>query len=253
MRITKYQKSKNNTYIVTIDNEPYQLYDDIIVKYSLLLKKDITKEELTDIINANNQRKCYYQALQYLSKKMRTKKEIRNYLEKKDFNKEQINITIEKLVSEKYLDEEKYLMAYLNDALRFTTDGPQKIKQKLFLLALDKELVTTKLNEIENEVWQEKCDKLAQKKVASNHKDSRQIIIQKVTQYLLHNGYEQKYITQSLSKIDISSNLTNLKKEYDKQKQKLSKKYSESNLDFQIKMKLLNKGYTVEEINDIIF
>ena len=144
-------------------------------------------------------------------------------------------------------------MAYLNDALRFTTDGPQKIKQKLFLLALDKELVTTKLNEIENEVWQEKCDKLAQKKVASNHKDSRQIIIQKVTQYLLHNGYEQKYITQSLSKIDISSNLTNLKKEYDKQKQKLSKKYSESNLDFQIKMKLLNTGYTVEEINDIIF
>ena len=43
MRITKYQKSKKNTYLVTIDNNDYLLFDDIIVKYTLLLKKEIRK------------------------------------------------------------------------------------------------------------------------------------------------------------------------------------------------------------------
>lgn len=252
MRITKYQKSKKNTYLVTIDNNDYLLFDDIIVKYTLLLKKEITKKELEMVLKDNQELKCYYKALDYLSKKMRTKKEVKKYLEKNEFNKEEINKTITKLTKEKYLDEESYLNAYISDSLRFSNDGSLKIKQKLINLGLNKELIISKLNAIDDDIWQDKCDKLSLKKVKCNNKDSKQVILLKIKNYLINNGYEIKYINNSLSKLNIETNLDNLEKEYNKLKIKLSKKYEGSNLEFQIKMKLLNKGYTNEEIVHVI-
>ena len=43
MNITKFKKDKGNKYKVIIDNEEYILYDDTILKYSLLTKKNIDK------------------------------------------------------------------------------------------------------------------------------------------------------------------------------------------------------------------
>ena len=252
MRITKYKKSKKNTYLVTIDNDEYLLYDDIIVKYTLLLKKEITKNDLERILKDNQELKCYYKSLDYLSKKMRSKKEVIKYLEKNLFTKEEINKTIIKLTNEKYLDEENYLNAYLSDSLRFSNDGSLKIKQKLINLGLNKDLIINKLSLVEDHIWQEKCDKLALKKAKSNSKDSKQVILLKIKNFLINNGYELKYINNSLAKLNIETNLNNLEKEYKKIKAKLSKKYVGSNLDFQIKMKLLNKGYTNEEIVHLI-
>ena len=251
MKIIKYQKSKKNTYLVTIDNQEYSLYDDIIIKYNLLLKKEITKNELVLILKANQELDCYYEALKYLSHKMRTKKEVIKYLDKK-FAKDEINKCINKLVKEKYIDEDVYINAYLSDCLRFSSEGKLKIKQKLINLGLDKELIINKLNEIPDLTWQEKCDKLALKKVNANHKDSKQLIINKVKNYLLNNGYELKYIENTLSKIKIETNRDVLNKEYLKIKNKLSKKYDGSNLEFQVKMKLIAKGYTVDEINNFV-
>lgn len=252
MQITKYKKAKKNTYLVTIDNNEYLLYDDIIVKYTLLLKKEITKNDLERILKDNQELKCYYKSLDYLSKKMRSKKEVIKYLEKNLFTKEEINKTIIKLTNEKYLDEENYLNAYLSDSLRFSNDGSLKIKQKLINLGLNKDLIINKLSLVEDHIWQEKCDKLALKKAKSNSKDSKQVILLKIKNFLINNGYELKYINNSLAKLNIETNLNNLEKEYEKIKAKLSKKYVGSNLDFQVKMKLLNKGYTNEEIVHVI-
>ena len=250
MHIIKYQKDKKNTYLVTIDDNSYSLYDDIIVKFSLLLKKEISKKELMEILKANEELKCYYKAVNYISRKMRTKKELEKYLSK-EFIKEDIDKAIEKLKKEKYLDEEMYLKAYINDSLRFSMDGKLKIKQKLINLGLNKELIMEKLLEVDDVIWQDKCDKLAHKKVLSNHKDSKQVIKNKVKNYLLNNGYELKYIENSLSKIKIESNIDNLRKEYVKIKEKLSRKYEGNDLEYMVKMKLLSKGYTSDEINKI--
>ena len=72
------QKLKNNKYEVLIDETKVVLYDDIIVKYSLLLNKEISKNELDKIVEENNKLDSYYKALKYISVKLRTKKEIKN-------------------------------------------------------------------------------------------------------------------------------------------------------------------------------
>ena len=78
MNIKKYKKLKDNRYQITLDNlEQIILYDDIILKYNLLLTKKIKNEEqLEEIKKDNDSLECYYKAIHYLSYKMRCKKEI---------------------------------------------------------------------------------------------------------------------------------------------------------------------------------
>ena len=49
MKIIKYTKMKSNKYKVKIDDIEVKLYDDVIVKYQLLRKKEITDEEINGI------------------------------------------------------------------------------------------------------------------------------------------------------------------------------------------------------------
>lgn len=44
MKIEKYSKGSSNKYKVTIDGEDYTLYDDVIIKFGLLLKKKLIQK-----------------------------------------------------------------------------------------------------------------------------------------------------------------------------------------------------------------
>ena len=79
MEIKKYCKAKDNTYEIHLDNgSVLNLYDDIIIKYSLLLKKSITSAELDEITKCNDDLKAYYLGLKFITKKMRSKLEVEN-------------------------------------------------------------------------------------------------------------------------------------------------------------------------------
>ena len=54
MNITKFIKDKGNKYKVIIDNDEYVLYDDAILKYSLLSKKYIDNELFEEVIKYND-------------------------------------------------------------------------------------------------------------------------------------------------------------------------------------------------------
>jgi len=83
MKILKYVKTKSNEYKITTDEGDYKLFDDIIIKSELLLKKDISKEEFANILAKNNMLKAYYSALKMVSIKMRSEIELKNLLKKK--------------------------------------------------------------------------------------------------------------------------------------------------------------------------
>ena len=252
MQIKSYKKGPKNTYILTIDNDKYTIYDDVIINNNLLLKKSITKDELNMVLNNNDTLKCYYEALNYLNRKMRSKKEIYKYLKQKDYDIKMINNTIEKLEKQKYLDDNKYVNAYVSDAIRFNNYGPNKIRENLKNLGIEETLINNKLLEIKEDTWFNKCQKLAIKKEKANHKDSPKIKKEKIKQYLITNGYEIKVINSVLENMNFKFDIDALQKEYNKQKLRLSKKYTGEKLRYQIEIKLKLKGYSEEEISKIV-
>lgn len=83
MKIQKYIKDKQNKYKVVIDDEDYILYDDVIIKYNLLLTSEISESEFKEIISYNDELKSYYDSIKYINRRLRSEKEMRDYLEKR--------------------------------------------------------------------------------------------------------------------------------------------------------------------------
>ncbi len=191
MEIKSYKKIKGNLYEVIIDDEKVNLYDDIIIKFSLLLKKEIDKKEFNKLISENDSLNAYYKCLKYLSTKLRSEKEIYNYL--KRFNILDVDIfnTIDKLKKDGYLDIKLYLKSYIKDQLNFSNNGPYKIKNNLINLGFKEADIDNYLEEIDKKVWQERIKKIISKRKKLSRKGDFKV---KNYIYLFNLGYEKNMI-----------------------------------------------------------
>ena len=168
MEIKSYKKKKSNLYEITFSNNTkINLYDDIILKYELLLKKEIDEKTLKEIIKDNSFLESYYLALKYLNVKLRTEKEIRKKL--KDYDNKVINYTIERLKKEGYLNDLVYIKAYINDSINLKLMGPNKITYELKKMGFKEDAINDYLSTFESEVWQNKIRKYITKKIQTNH------------------------------------------------------------------------------------
>lgn len=242
MKIQKYSKGKSNQYKVTIDDIEYALYDDVIIKFGLLLKKDIDASELKDIIKYNDELDSYYLSIKYITKKLRSEKEIYEYLKKKEISENIIQNTIIKLRENKFLNDDLYLKAYINDQINLSNNGPLKISKNLLSLGLDETLINNSLSTIEESTWEEKIDKYVNKKISTNHNSSVKMLKIKIINDLINLGYEKEMITSIINRYDIDDHDA-YKKEYEKAKRQLEKKYEGYELERKIREKLYRKGF----------
>ena len=251
MKIGKYTKMKSNKYKVEIDGEIIKLYDDVIVKYELLRKKEIDEDLFDEIVEYNDTAEAYYKALKYLTNKMRTEKEIHDYL-RKDYSRSVVASSIDKLKDNDYINKELYLKAYLNDRVNLSNDGPNKIRKDLIKLGYKEEEINDSIDSIDDNIWLEKIDNIIKRKIKTNKSYGSNKLKEKIHYELANNGYYKWMIDDIIIKNDFNINDNIVKKEYNKLYNRLSKKYDGSNLNYQIKMKLLQKGFYLEDIEKAI-
>ena len=131
MKINKFKKVGKSKYKIIFDNTDITLYEDVILKYDLLIKSEVDIDLIDKIIKENEHYDAFYSALNYIEIKMRNKKEIISYLKKKEFNDEIINETINKLEKLNLLNSKSYIQAFVNDKINLSSDGPYKIKKSV--------------------------------------------------------------------------------------------------------------------------
>ena len=49
MKIKKFTKLKNGMYNITLENFEFKIHEDLILKYNLLLTKEVTEEDITKL------------------------------------------------------------------------------------------------------------------------------------------------------------------------------------------------------------
>lgn len=247
MKIKKYTKDKGNKYKVLIDDINYTLYDDVIVKYSLLLKDEISEKELNAIVEENDKLSSYYDSIKYITKKMRSKLEIKEFLRKKMVNEKVIAETIKKLEENHFLNEELFIKAYVNDQINLTNNGKNKILKGLVKLGIDNDQASTYLDNIDNEVFMSKIDKYVDKKISTNKNSSIYMLKNKIMTDLINLGYEKSDIVEVLNSKEINDDEAK-KREYEKIRRSLEKKYSGDVLEYKVREKLYRKGFRSNEI-----
>lgn len=250
MKIQKYIKDKQNKYKVVIDDEEHILYDDVIIKFNLLLTKEIDNKTFKEMLNLNDELKSYYDSIKYINKRLRCEKEIYDYLEKKGISKEVATKTVKRLQNSKFLNDEVFLNAYFKDQINLTNNGPKKIEANLLKLGFNENLIKEKLNSIDVSIWNNKIDKYIDKKIKMNHTSSSNMLKIKITNDLINLGFLKEDIVSILNKKDISEECS-LKKEYMKSKRLLSSKYEGVALENKIKERLYRKGFYSFDLKEL--
>lgn len=251
MLITKIQKLKNNKYNLIIDGEKIITYDNVILDNNLLFKKEINKDLYNKIIEDTNFYDVYNVVVKYILKKRRSEKEINEYLKKYNLESNKKNIIVSKLKSINLIDDIGFCKAYINDNIYLSKKGINKIKTELLNHNIPINIIEKELKRVDNNLFDERLNKLIIKKINSNHKYSNSFLKQKILNEMINLGYDKEKILKIVNE-NLSDDDNILEKEFEKLHIKLSKKYNNLELYKNIKAKLLYKGFNIEDINNII-
>ncbi len=249
MNVIKFKKIGLDKYKIYLDDTELILYEDVILKYNLLIKHNIDLKELETIIEENKYYEVYNIALKYISIKLRSKDEIISYLSKKDFSNKLIEEVIKHLEEEGYLNEKVFIEAYINDEINLKSDGPYKIKSNLLNLGINESLIDEYISKIDNNVWKSKIKKHIDKAVSLNKKYSSIILKQKILYDLYLKGFDNDMVSLELENININDyDCNNLEFEYNKAYKKFSSKYKGKELENKIYVYLQRKGFNYYDI-----
>lgn len=250
MKINKFKKIGSNKYKIYFDNESLIVYEDVILKYNLLYKKDIDNDLLIEINKENYKSSIYDVSIKYISVRMRSKKELEEYLKKKKYDQKDIEETIKRLQSQDLLNDEKFAKSYINDKLYLTNYGLTKIKNDLLKLGVEEYIIDAIVNNIDLQVIYDKLSKIIDKELKINSKLPTNKLNNKIINRCINLGYNYEDILNILNDKNIEGN-SNIEYDYKKIYEKYKNKYDEYKLNAVIKSKLYQKGYTIDEINNI--
>lgn len=240
MKIVKYKKLKENKYEVYLENDSkIILYEDVILKEELLLKKEIN--DILKLTKINEEYEIYDVALKYLNHHVASVKGMKEYLEKKKYSLQNIDKIVDKIICKGYLNDENYAKCYINNQINLSNDGPLKIKKHLEDNDISSNIYNKYLNQYNN-IWNERINRYVTKQKKTNKK-SMYYFKGKMLINLVNLGYEKDMIDEVLNHVTID-NISELKElEKNKIRKKLERKYRGNELERKIKEKLWQKGF----------
>lgn len=247
MKINKYKKLKNGKYELTLENlEIITLYEDTILKYNLLLTKDISSNK-KQILEFDKKCDVYYKGLKYIKSRARSIREVRDKLVREEYPIDYIDLAIDKLKEQGYLNDMMYAKSFLNNKLITTSHGPYKIKQEMQKKGISEYIIIEVLNDYTNDIQKEKINKIITRMIKSNRNKGINLLKRKINIELINQGFSKELIIDAINNHEFGDDKDIAKKEYDKLYKKLSSKYSGKELEYKIKQKMYQKGLVYEE------
>lgn len=250
MKIIKYIKQKESIYKLELDNKTsIKIHEDLILKYNLLINKELTNELIIELEKENQKYDVYNIAVKYIKTKLRSIKEMYDYLEKKGISKSDSKSSIDLLLKQGYLNDEIYTKALINDRINMSYYGPNKIRKELKDKGINSELIENNLIIFDEDIQLEKIKKLVDKQLKSNKNKSGNILKTKIQIYLNNLGYDNKLIFKVLNNVELNDKEL-CKKEYEKMYKKLSSKYEGKELEYKLKQKMYQKGFNLNDYEE---
>lgn len=241
-------KKIGNKYKIILDNEEViTTNDQVIINNNLLYDKKLSKKELEKIKEDTNYYENYNKILKMINRKIRCEFEIRKKLNK--LSKVDQDEMIDHLKEVGLIDDSLFAESYVNDKINLTLEGPYKIRKELEDYNIDNEYIERALESFSQDLIDSKLEKIINKKIKSNTKDTTYIFKQKTSLYLLNLGYSREDVINHLEGVKLNNDLG---KEMFKIYNKLKAKYEGYTLRVKLKQKLYSKGFTSDEINDFI-
>ena len=137
-----------------------ELYEETILKYELLLKKNIDEFSFDEILEYDKEWDVYYVGLKLLKSRFKSTKEIRDALIKKEYPLALVDQAISKLLDQGYLNDTAFAKSYINNQMITTSHGPIRITNELINKGIEHYIIDTEINIFTEEMQIEKINKL---------------------------------------------------------------------------------------------
>lgn len=238
MKIEKIKKLTGGRYKIFLDNDTITVYEDVILNNSILYRDEIDDDMYYKIKDENIYYELLNNSIKYIAKRLRSEKEIRDYLSKKTLDNYLIDNIVNNLKEQRLIDDKRFAQSYVFDKLNLTNMGIKKIKYDLSTLGISDDII----EDINIEENNDKLEKLIIKKINSNTKYSNYMLKSKIIHEMTSLGYDIDDIIDIFDS-NMKSDDEIYKREYDKLYDKLKDKYQGHELEYQIKQKLYSKGF----------
>lgn len=201
LKIEKYEKVAKSLYRLYLDNgEVIDVYDEVILENNLLLKKELSSYLYNKILCESKLCEFYNACIKYISIRVRSTKEIIDYLKKKGVMEEDITYVVNKLNKNKFLDDNYFCECFIKDKLKFTSMGEYKILYELKRLGISSDIINNNYYLLDSDILKERIDKIIDKKIRSNHKLDNNKLRNKIYNSLVNLGYSSNLVTERLNK-----------------------------------------------------
>ena len=116
MKIEKILKKNKDKFRILLDNgEVLDIYEDVIINNKLFEGSIIDINVYDKLIIENSLQEKYNECVKYINIRLRSEKEIRDYLVKKDTEEKDIDLIIDKLKNNTLINDELFCKSFIND------------------------------------------------------------------------------------------------------------------------------------------
>lgn len=191
--VQKNNKERANLYI---DGEFYSGIS-IETAYNMRLKvgDEIENQTLLKVIEEDDKQRAFIKAVDYISRAIKTKKQVKDYLVKKGFSVEIAYYVIDKLKDYGYIDDKEYAKSYVESTSK--TQGKRLVAFKLMQKGVKKEDIELAYLEWDDSVDMENAKLLAEKRL--NNKEKTKENLMKTYKYLIGRGFSYEQADYAIS------------------------------------------------------
>lgn len=259
IKVKDIKKVRGNNYVVTFqknDTEFTQvLPEETIISYNLFSARNMTDKEYKKMLVDQVQDTMLNKALFFINFKPRTISEVKKHLRKSTQDETLINTIIQKLKSQRYLNDNEYVKQYVTEKIDFDLVGPRYIKEKLISKGIHFDIIDAHLVQYSDELQYNKIRDLIEKETKYKIKKPYIKAYQSIKGKLVNKGFSLHIIESAMiSYKDLIEDAVDEDQLIQKEIDTLKKQFDINNFQQRDKVykKLLQKGFRYEIIKEFL-
>ena len=150
------------------------------------MKKEMTEQE------------AYLQLATLCAQAEHCEQEMRDKMKRWEIDETAQNRIIDRLVKERYIDNERYARAFVKDKIRYNKWGRRKVQQALWMKRIDNDIQQRVLDEIDDKEYLDVLRPLLKQKRKSTKAANDYELNQKLVRFALGTGFTFDIIRQCL-------------------------------------------------------
>jgi regulatory protein len=148
--------------------------------------KEVSKQYINDLQNQDKIESGYQRALNYLSYRNRSEKEIRLNLQKHEISTEHIDLVLDKLRQNSLINDHQFAQEWVDNRSRFKPRGKRALSSELFQKGIEQSVIEDVLKDLDEKAL---AQKLAQNKLSRLRDLDQSAFQKKMYGYLSRRGF----------------------------------------------------------------